>query len=173
MTNRVEDAMDLEFPDVDCGQWSPGHRLVVRGLRLDGTSDDSMLADYSEHHPGKPVEPMVSVVYAIVPGLDAEELESGYDIEPTVTLDPPVDARHWGDPITMGGEQGGLPVTEETLGAFGPFVLPQQTRRIIMELTPSWVNSRSPEVNPPELPPSGQLTIDLQTQSASYTSDAA
>jgi len=167
--------MNLGFPDVDCGQWSPGHRLVIRGLREDGLSDSSMLADYSEHHSGKPVEPMVSVVYAIVPGLAADELQSGYETDPTVSLDPPADAQHWGDPIKMGGERSAVPETEETTGAFGPFVLPQQTRRIIMELTPIWVTypNRHPGGGPPPpaLMPPGRLIIDLQTQSASFAPD--
>lgn len=165
--------MDFDFPDVDCGEWSPGHRLVIRGLREDGTSDSSMLADYRQHHPGKPVEPMVSVVYAIVPGLTADELQSSHDMDATVSLNPPADAQHWGDPITMGAERCAVPDTEETTGAFGPFVLPQQTRRIIMELTPIHVTSadRPAEAGTHELMPSGRLTIDLQTQRASFTTD--
>lgn len=168
--------MDLEFPDVDCGQWSPGHRLVIRGLRADGSSDSSMLADYSGHRPGKPVEPMVSVEYAIVPGITTDdELHVGHDMDATVSLDPPADAQLWGDPITMGGERSGVPDPEETTGAFGPFVLPQQTRRIIMELRPIWVTSphHDPGPLPPELMPGGRLTIDLQTQSVSFTVDPA
>lgn len=60
-------------------------------------------------------------------------------MEATVSLDPPADTQYWGDPITMGEERFGLPDPEETTGAFGPFLLPRQTRRIIMELTPIWV----------------------------------
>ncbi len=163
--------MGFEFPDVDCGQWSPGHRLVIRGLREDGCSDSSMLADYSGHRPGKPVEPMVSVVYAIVPGLTADELSSGHDMDPNVALDPPADAQHWGDPITMGGERSAIAGQEETTGAFGPFVLPRQTRRIIMVLRPTWVTTQhhNPGPRPRELGQPGRLTIDLQTKNASFT----
>jgi len=167
------DEMDLDFGDVDCGEWSPGHRFVARGLRQDGLSDSSMLADYSGHYPGKPVEPMVSVVYAIVPGLSAEELQAGHDIDPTVSLDPPADAQHWGDPVKMGGERCALPDTEETVGAFGPFVLPLQTRRITMELTPIHVTvaARPTGAGTHELMTSGRLTIDLHTQRASFAAD--
>lgn len=135
-----------------------------------------MLANYSGHRPGKPVEPMVSVEYAIVPGINTDdELPLGYDIDATVSLDPPADAQIWGDPLTMGGERSGVPDPKETTGAFGPFVLPQQTRRIVMQLRPTWVTSphRDPGPQPAKLTRGGRLTIDLQTQSASFTVDPA
>ena len=76
-----------------CGQ------LHVTGLRVDGTSDDSIHADYSEHPSGKPVHPMVSLTYTLTPGLVSDDLPDGREIDVEVTLDPTAEpSAHDGGP---------------------------------------------------------------------------
>jgi hypothetical protein len=91
--------------DVDCGEVLAGHRFVARGLRYDGYSDDRMLSDYSEHVPGKPVHRMVSLTYALAPGLRTEEQEAGPFVDARVAVEPPADPKYWGAVLSVGGEQ--------------------------------------------------------------------
>ena len=77
--------------NVHCGPVLRGHELHLAGLRVDGTSDDSIHADYSEHRSGKPVHPMVSLTYTLTPGLASDDLPDGREIDVEVTLDPPAE----------------------------------------------------------------------------------
>ena len=121
--------------NVDCGEVLPGHRLVVRGLRDDGRSDDSLHGDYMGHSEGKPVHRVVSLVYALVPGLAEPEPGSDtLDVDVTVVLDPAPDPEVWGSPLTMGGERDARWGGGETAGTFGPFVFPDDTERVIAEM---------------------------------------
>lgn len=126
--------MLLSF-NVDCGELLPGHRFVARGLREDGYSDDSVNGEYMGHYEGKPVHPVVSLVYALIPGLSQpEDGGNGLDVDVRVVLDPPADPAVWGAVLTMGSERDARPGGSETAGAFGPFVLPEATKRVTVEL---------------------------------------
>jgi len=121
--------------NVDCGEVLPGYRLVARGLRDDGFSNDSLNGDYMGHYEGKPVERVVSWVYALIPGLSQPEHgANGLDVDASVALDPPPDPGVWGPVLALGGEREGRPGGSETAGAFGPFVFPEGTERVTVEL---------------------------------------
>ena len=77
--------------DIDCGEVLRGHHLRFTGLRMDGTSDDFIHSDYSEHTDGKPVHPMCSLAYTLTPELDDYALPDGRDVDFTIMLDPPPD----------------------------------------------------------------------------------
>jgi len=122
--------------NVDCGEVLPGHRLVARGLRDDGYSNDSMNSDYMGHYEGKPVHRVVSLVYALIPGLAQPERGSqSLDVDAKVVLDPLPDPAVWGSVLTMGGERDARPGGSETVGAFGAFILPEGTKRLLVELS--------------------------------------
>lgn len=121
--------------NVDCGEALPGHRLVARGLRDDGYSNDSLNHDYMGHYDGKPVHRVVSLVYALIPGLSQREHGNSLDVDARVVLDPPPDPAVWGSVLTMGGERDARPAASETAGAFGPFVFPDGTKRLNVELS--------------------------------------
>jgi vacuolar-type H+-ATPase subunit B/Vma2 len=53
----MEEPMTPMTFDLDCGDLLGGRRLVATGIRVDGTSDDDVHADYSGHVEGKPVCP--------------------------------------------------------------------------------------------------------------------
>lgn len=126
--------------DVDCGEVLPGHRFVARGLRHDGQSNDSYNGDYMGHYEGKPVHPMVSLVYVLVPGLTEQRLrDGGLDIDATVVLDPQPDPMVWGSVLTMGSERDARAGGAESSGAFGPFILPEATERITATLSQIFV----------------------------------
>ena len=113
--------------DVDCGEALPGHRLVARGLREDGNSNDNLHNDYTGHYEGKPVHRMVSLVYELIPGLPrSEDGSRKLDVDASVVLDPAPDPALWGSPLTMGGERDGRPGGSKTAGAFGPFSCPTE-----------------------------------------------
>ena len=121
--------------NVDCGEVLPGHRLLARGLRDDGYSDDSPNGDYTGHFEGEPVHRMGSLSYAFVPGLSQPECGgSGLDVDADVALDPPPDPAVWGSALIMGAERDGRPAGSETAGAFGPFVFPEGTERVRVRL---------------------------------------
>ncbi len=85
------------------------------------------------HHEGKPVHRVVSLTYALIPGLSDED--DGYlDVDASVVLDPPADPDEWGFPLRMGGEREARAGGAETAGAFGPFVLPEETKRLTVTL---------------------------------------
>ena len=89
--------------NVDCGEAFLGHRLVVRGLRHDGYSNDSFNGDHMGHYEGKPVYTVVSLVYVLVPGLTEQKLrDGGLDIDATVVLDPQPDPTVWDSVLIMG-----------------------------------------------------------------------
>jgi hypothetical protein len=159
--------------EVDCGDAIPGHRLLANGLREDGFSDDSMLGDYSHHYDGKPVHRMVSVDYTLVPGLESQELDGSHrDVDAIVTLDPPANADHWDTRLTPGGERDAIPGRSETKGAFGPFVLPDQTKRIAVELSAVTIvpdGARTPPDLPRTDPLLGTLDIELPSGAARWT----
>lgn len=122
--------------DVDCGEVLPGHRLIARGLRDDGYSNDSFNGDYMGHYEGKPVHRVVSVVYAFTPGLPPPREHCDYlDIDAMVVLDPSPDPAVSGLVLTMGGERDARPGGSETAGAFGPFMFPEETKRVNVELS--------------------------------------
>ncbi len=158
--------------DVDCGEFLAGHRFLARGLRADGYSDDIVHRDYSEHVAGKPVHRMVSLTYALVPGLTADEQGSGPGVDADVVLEPPADPHYWGAILTVGGEQQPASAgSAETVGALGPFVLPEATRRVTIELAEvmpvdSVDNSRREDENTRI---AGRLEIDVSSGRASWT----
>lgn len=121
--------------NIDCGEVLPGHRLVTQGLREDGYSNDGRNGDYMDHHEGKPVHPVASLTYALVPGLTREEQDNSRDIDASAVLDPPLDPDEWGTVITMGGERDARPGGPEIAGAFGPFAFPEATKRLTVTLT--------------------------------------
>lgn len=132
LTNRGKDASLLQHRR---GELLPGHRLVARGLRNDGYSNDIRNGDYMRHYEGKPVHPVVSLTYALVPGLTREEQDSSLDIDARAVLDPPLDPEAWETLVNMGGERDARPGGSETAGAFGPFALPEGTERLNVTLT--------------------------------------
>lgn len=157
--------------NVHCGQVLRGHDLHLTGLRVDGTSDDSMHADYSEHQPGKPVHPMVSLTYIFTPGLASDDLPDGRGIDVEVTLEPPAEPAFWPSVMQGGGEREVAMGGESTQGAFGPFVLPDATRTVAFDLYQFGVTSNG--VGPPDDSPErvlGTLVVDLETQKATWTS---
>lgn len=121
--------------DIDCGEAFPGHRLVARGLRDDGYSNDSLYADYMGHSEARKVHRVVSLVYALVPGLADPGRNTGQEVDARVVLDPPADPAEGGSVLDLGGERDGRPGGNETEGAFGPFVLPEGTQRVIVEFS--------------------------------------
>ena len=153
--------------NVDCGDVLPGHRLVVRGLRHDGYSNDDLNGEYMGHYEGKPVHRVVSLVYALVPGLSEQEHSGSLDIDMTVALDPQPDPAVWGAVLTMGSERDGIADGAETLGAFGPFVFPESTERITATLTQITVS------RPGTPPPSNISTEHLGTFEVEIASGAA
>lgn len=156
--------------DVDCGEVVPGHRLVVRGLRDDGYSDDADKSDYMGHYEGKPVRRVVSLVYALIPGLSAGEHQGHLDIDVTVTLDPQPDPVVWGPVLSMGGERDARAGRAETVGAFGPFVLPEETTRLVATVAQIAL-SRSGEPSPPTRGAGdlGTVEVDLVSGAAHWT----
>ena len=153
--------------DVDCGEVLPGHRLVVRGLRHDGHSDDAVNGDYMGHYEGKPAHRVVSLVYALVPGLSEQEHQGNLDIDATVVLDPQPDPAVWGSVLTMGGERDARADGAETSGAFGPFVLPEATERVTATLTRIAIS------RPGAPPPSNSVTKRLGTLEVETSSPGA
>ena len=119
--------------EIDCGEVLEGHRLLATGLRVDGMSDDHALAEYSEHSPGEPVHPMVSLTYVIVPGLGATPTR-GRDVDAEVRIEPPADPSWWATVTSWGGERDATVGAEVTAGAFGPFVLPEGTQTVTIDL---------------------------------------
>lgn len=166
-TTWIEGPRMLIPCSVDCGDALPGHRLVVRGLRQDGYSDDSFNGEYMGHYKGKPVHPVVSLVYALIPGLSEQEQRGTLDIDMTVTLDPQPDPAVWGAELSMGSERDGKADGAETLGTFGPFVFPEETERVTATLTQITVSrSGTP-------PPSNITTEHLGTFEMEIASGAA
>jgi hypothetical protein len=157
--------------DVDCGEVLAGHRFLAKGLRHDGNSDDRTLSDYSEHVPGKPVHRMVSLTYSLVPGLPEDELRGRSDVDARISLEPPADPDYWDAVLNVGGEQDAIRSGDETQGAIGPFVLPDPTRRVIIELAEVMID-RSVENRPRGDEGeriAGRLEIDIPAGQASWT----
>lgn len=156
--------------DVDCGEVLPGHRLVVRGLRDAGCSDDATNGDCMDHYEGKPVHRVASLVYALVPGLSLEEHQGHLDIDVRVTLDPQPDPVVWGSALTMGGERDARAGRAETVGVFGPFVLPEATRRLVATVTQIAL-SRFGEPSSPTRGAGdlGAVEVDLASGAAHWT----
>jgi len=59
---------------------------------------------------------------------------NGLDVDASVALDPPPDPGVWVPVLALGGEREGRPGGSETAGAFGPFVFPEGTERVTVEL---------------------------------------
>lgn len=158
------------FPgfEIDCGEVLEGHRLLATGLRVDGMSDDDDHADYSEHSPGKPVYPMVSLKYVIVPGLNSTTVR-GRDVDAVVRIEPPADPSWWAPVSSWGGERDATVGADVTAGAFGPFVVPEGTQSVTLDLVNIglWTNDMPPEDDSPGRA-LGSLHIDLETASASW-----
>jgi hypothetical protein len=157
--------------DVDCGEVMPGHRLVVRGVRHDGYSNDELHGDYTGHYEGKPVHPVASLVYVLVPGLTEQEFrDSGPDIDVTVELAPAPDPALWGSVLSMGSERDGETGGAETRGAFGPFVLPQGTERVIATVSQIHIFQGGAVPAPSGRVPDRQLgTLDVTISSGTAT----
>ena len=154
---------------VDCGEVLGGRVLRLTGLRTDGRSDDVVHADHSEHRPGKPVHLMVALTYELRPGLTHDAPVDGRDVDASIRLRPPADPRHWPAVLREGEERevaAGGPVTR---GAFGPFVLPDATAEIRVELTE--ISKTVGGVGPVDSAPErrlGELVIDLASASATW-----
>lgn len=156
--------------DVDCGEVLPGHRLVVRGLRHDGYSDDGLNGEYMDHFEGKPVHRVVSLVYALVPGLSEQEHHGSLDVDATVVLDPQPDPAVWGPVLTMGGERDARADRAETLGAFGPFVFPEATEQLtatLTQITISRPGAPSPSTSSTGL--QGTMAVEIASGAARWT----
>lgn len=156
--------------NVDCGEVLPGHRLITTGLRDDGLSNDSMNADYMHHYKGKSVHRVASLTYELVPGLDQPEHEGSVDVDVSVVLEPPPNPDEWGSVLTMGGERAmtlGGPSTE---GAFGPFVLPEGTKRLTASLTRVTIfRPESRPVGDTTERPLGTLHVDVASGAAHWS----
>ena len=156
--------------NVDCGDVLPGHRLVVRGLRHDGYSGDAVNGDHMDHYEGKPVHRVVSLVYALVPGLSEEEHQGDLDVDATVVLDPQPDPAVWGSILTMGGERDARTDGAETSGAFGPFVLPEATERVTATLTQITISRpAAPHASPRSAGRLGTFELDIASGAAHWT----
>lgn len=158
---------EIEF-EIDCGEVLEGHRLLATGLRVDGRSDDAVHADYSEHTPGKPAFPMVSLTYVIVPALEPATLR-GRDIDAEVRIEPAADPTWWEPVTSWGGERDATAGAPVTSGAFGPFVMPEGTRMVTVDLVNIGLttNGVPPEDDSPNRA-LGALHIDLATASARW-----
>lgn len=156
--------------EVDCGEVLGGHRLLATGLRLDGTSDDAVHADYSEHRPDKPVHPMMSLTYVIVPGLDSTTLR-GREVDAEIHIEPPADPAWWHPDRSWGAERDAVEAAATTAGAFGPFIVPVGTRSVTVDLFDIGVTT---DDTPPDDdgPPRalGSLHINLERGSVSWRS---
>lgn len=158
--------------NVDCGDVLPGHRLVAKGLRDDGYSNDSLNGDYMEHYEGKPVHRVASLVYALIPGLSQPDRGSnGLDVDARVVIDPPPDPAVWGSVLTMGAERDARPGGSETAGAFGPFVLPEGTERVSIELSQFTLGPTDSQrgVETPEERRLGTVELDIASGAAHWT----
>lgn len=157
--------------NIHCGPVLRGHELHLTGLRVDGTSDDSIHADYSEHRSGKPVHSMVSLTYTLTPGLASDDLPDGREIDVEVTLDPPAEPAFWPSAMRGGGEREVGVGGASTHGAFGPFVLPDGTRTIAFDLSQFGVtrNGVGPLDDSPERA-LGTLVVDFETRRATWKS---
>jgi hypothetical protein len=151
--------------DLDCGDAFGGRRLIATGIRVDGTSDDDVHADYSEHVEGKPVCPMVSLTYRITPALP--EPGDGRDIYATVRIDPAPDLTFWDQDLAPGAEK--VPGVTSTEAAVGPFPLPDGTERITVRLVEATLtagggtaSSRQPDID------LGKVVVDLPTRAARW-----
>lgn len=153
--------------EVDCGEVLPGHRMLATGLRNDGVSDDDLHADYSAHTADRPVHAMASLTYVITPTLP--ESESRRDVDATVRLDPPPDPRFWDPVLVPGAERSAVPGAVDTVGAFGPFVVPEATETVTARLVDVAIVSggaAAPVAGPPrEL---GDLIVDLRNRTARW-----
>ena len=155
--------------DIDCGEVLRDHDLRFTGLRLDGTSDDRMHRDYSEHTDGKPVHAMWSLTYTLTPELDDDALPDGRDVDFTVALDPPPDPAVWPPGVMSGGERDCAHGASETHGAFGPFIVPAETTSITVELMHVGITRGT--VRPLDDRPGqvvGTLVLDLRAESATW-----
>lgn len=156
--------MALAF-SIDCGEFLPGHRLIANGLRVDGRSDDDAHREFSHHVPGKPTAEMVSLTYRIEPALPASEIAGDHDLEATVRLSPEPDPQLSAGRFEVAAEIDATPggVTgNSTAGAFGPFMLPDTTQTIVIELMPMRIDRRDAE--PDRSTPRrvrGQIEVDL------------
>jgi hypothetical protein len=157
--------------NVDCGEVLPGHRLFAKGLRDDGYSNDSRNGDHMHHHRGKAVHPVASLTYALVPGLTGEGQDDSRDIDATVVLDPPLDGEEWEAVVTMGGERDARPGASETVGAFGPFPVPERTKRLSVTLTRiTLVRSGPPATTTPVSDEVlGTLEVDVSSATAHWS----
>jgi hypothetical protein len=155
--------------DIDCGEVLRGHELRFTGLRRDGTTDDSIHVDYSEHTDGKPVHPMWSLTYTLTPELDDDALPDGRDVDITIELDPPPDPAVWPPVMMAGGERECARGASRTHGAFGPFIVPAETTSITVELMHVGVTVGT--VHPLDDRPGqvvGTLVLDLLTERATW-----
>lgn len=159
--------MDSIVFGVDCGDVLLGHRLTATGLRRDGLSNDGVHADYAGHTPGRPVHPMASLTYRITPVL--VEGDSWRDVDATVSLDPPADPTIWDEVHVPGGERDATPGAKDTVGAFGPFIVPDDTATVTVHLTEVTIS-----VGDAPAPPGdakrvlGDVVVDLATGTARW-----
>ncbi|WP_127481169.1 hypothetical protein [Nocardioides pantholopis] len=155
--------------EVDCGEVLSGRRLYATGLRVDGTSDDVVHADYSGHVDGKPVHPMVSLTYRIEPALP-HLASTGRDIDAEIRVEPPADPTWWPPIHSPGGEREDRPGMATTAGAFGPFVCPAETRQISVSLREIGISARlrSASDDGPDRA-LGVLVVDLPSSGARWT----
>lgn len=112
---------------------------------------------------------MMSVTYRVTPALIDATFDRR-DIDVTVRLDPPPDPDWWPGEIRPAGEHDMIPGAVETHGAFGPFVVPAETRRIELSFE-TIVLASVPDPRPPSdhVPRQlGQLVIDLAERSAAW-----
>jgi len=129
-------------------------------------------SDDPGHYEGKPVHPMVSLVYALIPGLSQPEPGSnGLDVDARMVLDPPADPAVWGAVLTMGSERDARPGGSETAGAFGPFVLLEGTKRVNVALDRITIAPADPprRTQSPAQRSFGTLEIELTSGTARWT----
>jgi len=147
--------------DLDCGEALGGRRLVATGIRVDGTSDDRIHADYSEHTDGKPVHAMVSLTYRLTPALP--EAYGGRDLYATVRLDPPADPAYWDEVLLPGAERDATPGATVTEAAIGPFILPEGTEKVTVHLVDAVVTTTGQQATSGEPDRDlGEVVVDLR-----------
>ncbi|MEV4346426.1 hypothetical protein AB0J83_18320 [Actinoplanes sp. NPDC049596] len=155
----------VEFT-VDCGELVPAHRVVLTGLVDNGRSRSDLTSREQEV-----AYQMVSLEYALVPGVQANEVVRGFT-ERFVLLaafdtDVPMP---WTTAGSDGIGPGGIELFEggdRTNGDLGPWPVPDGARRL------SFTLYRSPSSPAdPHTPLAGTLVVDLALGSARWAPEA-
>ena len=158
---RSVDQLLVEF-EIDCGELIPGHRVVLTGLFDNGRSRSDLTSREQEV-----ACQMVSLEYALVPGVHPDEVVEGFDERFVLLAGYRADVKL---PWTTGGFNGigpgGIELFEggeRTNGTLGPWPAPDGARRL------TFVLHRPPSSRvDPHTPVVGTLVVDLLERAAEW-----